>query len=63
MNNLESELKRTFKPKRWVYGTKKKQWYLIDKRDRDFETGLTQKEFRQLGVVKAKERYLHSLLA
>jgi len=62
MAKLERQLKNVFIPKRWVYGTRSDKWYLIDKKDRDFETGLTQREFRSLGVKKAKERYLHSIL-
>ena len=62
MAKLERQLKNVFMPKRWIYGIKKEQWYLVDKKSKDFKKGLTQREFRSLGVEKAKERYLHSIL-
>lgn len=55
---MEKRVKGTFIPRRWAYGTKKKTWYLVSKKDEDFENGITQREFRALGADKAREKYL-----
>jgi hypothetical protein len=44
--------------KRWVYGTRDNKWHLVDKKDRDFEHGITQDEMNKLGKEKAKVKYL-----
>lgn len=43
---------------RWVYGTKDEKWYLVGPEDRDYERGISQQEFKELGEEEAKEKYL-----
>jgi hypothetical protein len=44
--------------KRWVYGTRTKKWYLVDKSDRDYAHGISIKEMDKIGFVEAKIKYL-----
>ena len=53
-------VERTKAIKKWVYGTRTRKWYLIGESDRDFQSGITQKEFKQLGTKKATKKYLNS---
>lgn len=45
---------------RWVYGTKTNKWYLVDQSDRDYDSGIEQKEFEKIGKETAKKKYLQS---
>ena len=44
--------------KRWVYGTKDEKWHLVDSGDRDFKSGISQKEFKKIGKDAARKKYL-----
>lgn len=44
--------------KKWAYGTKDDKWHLIGKDDRDYNSAISQKEFKKLGKEKAKKKYL-----
>ena len=44
--------------KRWVYGTRTNEWYIVGKEDRDWEQGITQEEMEKYGKEWAKEKYL-----
>jgi hypothetical protein len=44
--------------KRYVYGTRTNKWYLVGKKDRDYDFGITQTEFMKIGKARAKEKYL-----
>ena len=44
--------------KKWVFGTKDKKWHLVGPEDRDYDTGISQKEFKKIGKEKAKKKYL-----
>jgi len=46
--------------KRFVYGTRTNKWYLVDASDRDFEAGISQNEFKELGSDVAKALYLRT---
>ncbi len=45
--------------KRWVYGTKKNKWILVGPEDRDFESGISQDDFKRIGKAAAKKKYLN----
>lgn len=47
--------------KRYVYGTKTKEWYLVDESDRDFCHGIPFNLFHEIGEVEAKELYLRAV--
>jgi len=44
--------------KRWVYGTRTKEWELVGHKDRDWDDGISQAEMKKIGKKKAKEKYL-----
>lgn len=44
--------------KRWAYGTKDKKWHLVSSDDRDFKSGINQKEFKKIGKDAARKKYL-----
>lgn len=44
--------------KRWVYGTRTDEWYLVDKNDRDWIYGISEKEFKKISRDQAKKKYL-----
>lgn len=46
------------KEERWVYGTKNKKWYLVKSGDRDFKSGISQKEFKKIGKKASRKKYL-----
>ena len=56
INNVESRLIRD---RRWVYGTKTDRWYFVDETDRDWDSGITREEMKELGPDAAKEKYLN----
>ena len=58
MRNKEIKMKQN--EKRFVYGTRTNKWYLVDASDRDFETGISQDRFKELGFTAAKELYLRT---
>ena len=44
--------------KKYVYGTKTNRWYLVDQTDRDYQSGISIKEFNRIGKEAAKIKYL-----
>ena len=51
-------MSKSKKPKRWVYGTRTRKWYLIDWKDRDYRHGIRQGQMKKLGRKKAINEYL-----
>ena len=51
-------LKEEKQGERWVYGTKDDQWHLVGPNDRDYKSGIDQKEFKKIGKDAAKKKYL-----
>ena len=45
--------------RRWVYGTRTGKWYFVDETDRDYASGITREEMKELGPDAAKEKYLN----
>jgi len=41
-----------------VYGTRTKQWYLVDTYDRDYQYGIDPEDFDKMGEKLARETYL-----
>ena len=43
--------------KKYVYGSRHKKWYLVEPSDRDYKAGISEKEFKELGSVKALKKW------
>uniref|UniRef100_A0A6M3M043 Uncharacterized protein n=1 Tax=viral metagenome TaxID=1070528 RepID=A0A6M3M043_9ZZZZ len=61
---LEEELEQITNPldeeKRWVYGTRSERWELVGQDDRDFGSGITVTEMKEIGEAAAKEKYFRA---
>jgi hypothetical protein len=55
---LDRKRKNSSDSKRWVYGTKTNKWYLVGSNDRDYIHGISQTEFKRIGKIAAKHKYL-----
>ena len=58
--NLKN-IEKAVNAKRWVYGTRTNEWYLVDKSDKDHSIGIARETFKEIGKDEAKKMYLSPL--
>lgn len=58
MGIVRDTLNEMMEEKKWVYGTEDNKWHLVGPDDRDYDTAISQKDFKRLGKNKAKVQYL-----